>query len=48
MRYVYLCVYVYIYIYVWWPTMIAPHGGSVLARLTLGDLDYGLEGAEKR
>ena len=30
----------------WWPTVNAPFGGPVLARLTLGDLDYGSQGAE--
>ena len=29
-----------------WPTANAPYGGSVLARLTPGDLNSGLEGAE--
>ena len=27
-----------------WPTVNAPYGGSGLARLTVGDLDSGLEG----
>ena len=42
---IHICIYIYIYIYVL-PTVHAPYGGSVLARLILGDLDSGSEGAE--
>ena len=31
---------------VYWPTVNAPYGGSAFARITLGDSDSGLEGAE--